>query len=54
VLAGRLPGAVLTALSAHGWRVVELGADRVLRADAALVTAHLEREFHLHLLDQVG
>jgi hypothetical protein len=28
--------------------------ERVLRADPVFVTGHLEREFHLHLLDQVG
>ncbi|RNM14562.1 type IV toxin-antitoxin system AbiEi family antitoxin domain-containing protein [Nocardioides pocheonensis] len=44
----------LATLSALGWRIVVLGPDRVLRGDAALVTGHLEREFHLHLLDQVG
>jgi hypothetical protein len=54
VLAGRLPEVARPVLSAHGWRVVEVGPDRVLHGDAALVTGHLEREFHLHLLDQVG
>jgi hypothetical protein len=54
VLAGRLAHAARPVLSAHGWRVVEVGPDRVLHGDAALVTGHLEREFHLHLLDQVG
>jgi hypothetical protein len=54
VLAGCLPEAALPVLSAHGWRVIELAPDRVLRGDAALVTGHLEQEFHRHLLDQVG
>lgn len=53
-LSGRLTGAELRAVSAQGWRVVELGADRVVHGDPAFLTAHLEREFHLHLLAQVG
>ena len=54
VLAGRLSEVALAELVLHGWRVVVLGADRVLGGDPTFVTGHLEREFHLHLLDQVG
>ena len=53
-LAGRLRDAELAALSALGWRAVVVTAERVLRSDPALLVAHLEREFHLHLLAQVG
>jgi hypothetical protein len=54
VVAGDLREPDLATLPILGWRVVVLGPDRVLRGDSALVTGHLEREFHLHLLDQVG
>jgi len=54
VLSGRLADADLRSLSARGWRVVVVAPDRVLRSDPDLVLGHLEREFHLHLLDQVG
>ena len=54
VLAGRLADAELAVLGAHGWRVVVLGAERVLRGDPAFLIGHLEREFHLHLLAQVS
>jgi len=54
VLSGRLTDPELRALSARGWRVVVVSPDRVLRSDPDLVVGHLEREFHLHLLDQVG
>jgi len=53
-LAGRVDAAGLAVLRAQGWRVVVLAADRVLRGDPVFLTGHLEREFHLHLLDQVG
>jgi hypothetical protein len=54
VLAGRLSDPELRGLSALGWRVVVLGPDRVLRSDPVFLVGHLEREFHLHLLQQVG
>lgn len=54
VLAGQLTDADATSLTAQGWRVVVLTSDRVLRGDPAFVIGHLEREFHLHLLNQVG
>jgi hypothetical protein len=54
VLAGRLDDAALAGLAHGGWRVVVLGPERVLRGDATSLARHLEREFHLHLLEQVG
>ena len=54
VLAGRLADAELAVLAAQGWRIVVLGPERVLRGDPAFLIGHLEREFHLHLLEQVG
>jgi hypothetical protein len=53
-LAGRLRDAELAGLSALGWRAVVVSAERVVRSDAGLLIGHLEREFHLHLLAQVG
>ena len=53
-LAGTLSDAELRGLSALGWRVVVLGPERVVRSDAVFLVGHLEREFHLHLLQQVG
>jgi hypothetical protein len=54
VLAGRLSDAELRGLSTLGWRVVVLDPERVLRSDPVFLVGHLEREFHLHLLQQVG
>jgi hypothetical protein len=54
VLAGQLSDVELALLAAQGWRVVVLGAERVLRGDPAYLVGHLEREFHLHLLEQVS
>ena len=54
VLAGRLTDQAFVGLRAQGWRVVVLGPERVLAGDPAFLTGHLEREFHRHLLDQVG
>jgi hypothetical protein len=54
VLAGGVGDAALATLATAGWRVAVVGAERVLRGDPTFVTGHLEREFHLHLLDQVG
>jgi hypothetical protein len=53
-MAGRHCDAELRALAVQGWRVVVLGEDRVLRGDPAYLIGHLEREFHQHLLEQVG
>jgi hypothetical protein len=53
-LAGRLRGADLAGLSALGWRAVVVTPERVMRSDPGLLVGHLEREFHLHLLAQVG
>lgn len=54
VLTGRLGDPDRAALAGRGWRVLVLGPDRMLASDPGLVTGHLEREFHLHLLAQVG
>lgn len=54
VLTGRLGDQDRAALAHRGWRVLVLGPDRILTSDPVLVTGHLEREFHLHLLAQVG
>jgi hypothetical protein len=54
VLAGRVDDTDLVALTTQGWRVVPLAPQRVLRGDPAFLVGHLEREFHLHLLRQVG
>jgi hypothetical protein len=54
VLAGQLRDAETAALAALGWRAVVVGEERVLRGDPTFVVGHLEREFHLHLLEQVG
>lgn len=54
VLTGRLGDQDRVALTRRGWRVLVLGPDRMFTSDPGLVTGHLEREFHLHLLAQVG
>ncbi len=54
VIAGRVPEELRAGWSTRGWRVLALDGEQVLRTDAALVRAHLEREFHQHLLSQVG
>jgi hypothetical protein len=53
-LPGQLADADLTWLSRQGWRIVVLAPERALRSDPAFLIGHLEQEFHLHLLDQVG
>ncbi|MCW2785611.1 MAG: hypothetical protein JWP74_2128 [Marmoricola sp.] len=53
-LSGQLGEPDLAACAAVGWRVLVLDRCRVLRSDPLHVTAHLEREFHQHLLSQVG
>jgi hypothetical protein len=53
-LTGRLSDADLLALAAQRWRVVVLDPSRVLHSAPEFVVGHLEREFHRHLLEQVG
>jgi hypothetical protein len=53
-LAGQLGDAELAGLSRQGWRVLVLTAERARRSDPAFLIGHLEQQFHLHLLDQVG
>lgn len=53
-LTGRLADPDLAALAGVGWRVVVLDASRVLRSAPEFLAGHLEREFHGHLLEQVG
>lgn len=54
VLAGSVSPGHLTALRASGWRVVELRPSQVLDAPERVLGTHLEREFHQHLLGEVG
>lgn len=54
MLTGSLGDLDLAALESAGWWVVQVEPARVLRSDAALLTAHLEREFHQQLLRLVG
>lgn len=49
----RIDPEAVGAASAAGWRVLALDRGRVLGAAPAAVVAHLEREFHQHLLAQV-
>jgi len=53
-LTGRLSDADLLAVSGQGWRIVVLDSSRVLHSAPEFVVGHLEREFHRHLLEQVG
>ena len=52
VLAGQVSADDLVALQGAGWRVVVLSEERVLATDPSVLTHHLEREFHQHLLAQ--
>jgi hypothetical protein len=54
VLAGREPAGAPEEWRSRGWQVIRMRGDQVLGTEPALVRAHLEREFHRHLLDQVG
>jgi hypothetical protein len=54
VLAGHLADPDMVAASAQGWTVAVLDSARVLRSAPEFVVGHLEREFHRHLLAQVG
>lgn len=42
------------AIRRTGWTLVALDELRVRRSDPAAVAGHLEREFHRHLLEQMG
>ena len=54
VAAGEVTREDLRALERLGWRVVVLEDQRLLHTDHDLWVRHLEREFHLQLLAQVG
>lgn len=54
VLAGSLTERQQVALRARGWRVVVLRAGQVLAVEDQVLRTHLEREFHQHLLEEVG
>lgn len=54
VLAGCVSEAELARCANAGWRVLRLDRARVLASDPVYLIAHLEREFHQHLLSQVG
>lgn len=54
VLTGSLGAHDLAALEEAGWWVVQVEPARALRSDAALLSGHLEREFHQQLLRLVG
>lgn len=53
-LAGSLTEKQQLALRTRGWRVVVLRGSQVLAAEDRMLRAHLEREFHQHLLEEVG
>lgn len=54
VVLGRFAGEALAATNRAGWRVLVLDPLRVRTSDPDVVIGHLEREFHQHLLTQVG
>lgn len=54
VLAGATRPEDRVAVRRRGWTVLALDELRVRRSDPAAVAGHLEREFHRHLLDQMG
>lgn len=53
-LTGDTTAGDLVRWSAAGWRVLLLDPARVLASDPVHLIGHLEREFHQHLLAQVG
>ena len=53
VLAHQVSADDLLALEGAGWRVLVIAEERVLKGDPSILTRHLEREFHQHLLAQV-
>lgn len=54
VIGGQVSEADRLTVVRSGWRVLSLATARVVHGEPEMLTAHLEREFHLHLLDQVG
>ncbi len=54
LLSGQVTDADVLRCSRRGWRVLLLDRARVLASDPVYLIAHLEREFHQHLLSQVG
>lgn len=54
VLAGQAPQDDVAACARAGWRVLALARTRVMSEDPGAVIAHLEREFHQHLLGHAG
>jgi hypothetical protein len=54
VVLGRFAADALTDTARAGWRVLVLDPVRVRTSDPEVVIGHLEREFHQHLLTQVG
>ncbi len=54
VLSGPAADADVLRCARFGWRVLLLDRARVLASDPVYLIAHLEREFHQHLLSQVG
>ncbi len=54
VLTGDASAADVIRCAHAGWRVILLDRARVLSSDPVYLIAHLEREFHQHLLSQVG
>lgn len=53
-LTGQAAAADVLRCARAGWRVLVLDRTRVLASDPVSLITHLEREFHLHLLSQVG
>ncbi len=53
-LTGHASNADIIRCAHAGWRVLLLDRARVLSSDPVSLIAHLEREFHQHLLSQVG
>jgi hypothetical protein len=54
VLAGESAAAEVDVCERAGWQVVVVPGDLVLAADPVIVSEHLEREFHQHLLGQLA
>lgn len=54
IIHGRIDEADRIRMHAAGWRVLVLDGTRVLSYEPRYLVAHLEREFHQHLLGEVG
>lgn len=54
VLSGDTAAEQRQAVRGAGWRLLVLDESRVRRSDPASAAGHLEREFHRHLLEQMG